>query len=74
MQEKTTAIPTAIGENKRLQYVDAVKGIAILWIVLYHLLAPCIFKEIIVHVSELFMTSFFFYSGFFYKPGEAERH
>ena len=70
MQEKATAMPTAIGENKRLQYVDAVKGIAILWIVLYHLLAPCIFKEIIVHVSELFMTSFFFYSGFFYKPGK----
>ena len=70
MCEKIASTPAAIDGNKRLQYVDAVKGIAILWIVLYHLIAPCMFKEIINHFSELFLTAFFFYSGFFYKPGK----
>ena len=70
MQEKATAMPAAIDGNKRLQYVDAVKGIAILWIVLYHLLAPCGFKNILSHLVDVFLTLFFFYSGFFYKPGK----
>ena len=69
-KEKMGKLTPAIDSNKRLQYVDTVKGIAILWIVLYHLIAPCVFKEIINHLLELFLTAFFFYSGFFYKPGK----
>lgn len=57
-------------EKKRMQFIDAVKGIAIIWIVLYHLLAPCAFKNVVIHLTELFLVSFFFYSGYFYKPGK----
>lgn len=56
-------------EKKRLQYVDAIKGIAILVIVVYHLLAPCVGKGIVNHLSEIFLACFFFFSGYFYKPG-----
>lgn len=57
-------------ERKRLQYVDAVKGIAILCVVFYHLLAPCGFKTAISYLLDLFMAAFFFYSGYFYRPGK----
>ena len=57
-------------EKKRLQFIDAVKGIAILWIVLYHLLAPCAFKNVIIQLCDMFLLLFFFYSGYFYKPGK----
>lgn len=57
-------------ETKRLQYVDVVKGIAIVMVVFYHLLAPCLGKTIINHLMDPFLVSFFFFSGFFYKPGK----
>lgn len=57
-------------EKKRMQFIDAVKGIAILWLVFYHLLAPCAVKSVITQLHELFLTIFFFYSGYFYKPGK----
>ena len=56
--------------RKRLQFVDAVKGIAILAVVLYHLLAPCALKGVVSHLIDIFMISFFFYSGYFYRPGK----
>ena len=49
-------------EKKRLQFIDAIKGVAIVWIILYHLLAPCGVKNVIIQISELFVTAFFFYS------------
>ena len=57
-------------EKKRLQFIDAIKGVAIVWIIMYHLIAPCGFKNVIIQVSELFVTAFFFYSGYFHKPGK----
>lgn len=58
-------------EKKRLQYIDVVKGIAIVWIVFYHLLAPCLVKNrIINHLMDAFLVSFFFFSGYFYRPGK----
>ena len=57
-------------EGNRVQYVDVIKGIAVIWIVLYHLIAPCGFKTIVTHLSGLFLVSFFYYSGFFYRTGK----
>ncbi|MBQ3425431.1 MAG: acyltransferase family protein [Clostridia bacterium] len=55
--------------SKRLNYVDMVKGIAVLWVVFYHLLAPCAFKSVLDHLCDAILLSFFFYSGYFYRPG-----
>lgn len=54
---------------KRLAYADMVKGIAILFVVLYHLLAPCLAKTVVIHLAESMMIAFFFFSGYFYRPG-----
>lgn len=56
--------------KKRLQFADAVKGFAIIGVVVYHLLAPCAFKTQFARFGELFVIMFFFYSGYFYKPGK----
>ena len=66
-QQPLTPLPT---KAKRLQYVDVIKGIAIIWIIIYHLLAPCAIKTVVNKLAELFLAVFFFYSGFFYKPGK----
>lgn len=54
--------------DKRLKYADMMKGIAILFIVIYHLIAPCTLKTIITHIMPASLIIFFFYAGFFYKP------
>lgn len=57
--------------KKRVQYVDVVKGIAIVWIVFYHLMAPCAGKnQVINHLMDVMLISFFFFSGYFYRPGK----
>ena len=53
----------------RLQFVDMVKGIAILAVVFYHLTAPCGFRYELEHITESLMIAFFFFSGYFYKVG-----
>lgn len=55
--------------TKRLNYADMMKGAAILIVVLYHLIAPCLFKTVIDHILPTALIIFFFYAGFFYKPG-----
>ena len=56
---------------KRLQYVDALKGIGILWIVFYHLTAEGGFKTYVLNpLMELFLVLFFFFSGYFHKPNK----
>lgn len=56
---------------KRLNYVDMMKGIATIEIVCYHLLAPNAFKsEVIDHLLMPLLVSFFFFAGFFHKPGK----
>lgn len=58
-----------MAKEGRLQYVDAIKGIAILWIVFYHLIAACAFKTYVLNpLMELFLVLFFFFSGYFYNP------
>ena len=54
----------------RLQFVDMVKGIAILAVVFYHLTAPCGFKNVLEHITESLLIAFFFFSGYFYKVGK----
>ena len=59
-------------QKKRLQYVDALKGIGILWIIFYHLTAAGSFKTYVLNpLMELFLVLFFFFSGYFYRPNKA---
>ena len=46
------------------------KGIAILGIVFYHLLAPSLFKSFLIQITDSLLISFFFFSGYFHKPGK----
>ena len=56
---------------KRLQYVDALKGIGILWIIFYHLTAEGGLKTYVLNpLMELFLVLFFFFSGYFHKPNK----
>lgn len=48
-----------------------VKGLAILSIAMYHIVAPGILKSIFSGISCVLFFAFFFYSGYFYKPGKA---
>ena len=50
---------------KRSAYVDMVKGIAIIVVVIIHLLAPCAVKNVFLHITEMLVYAFFFYAGFF---------
>ena len=56
--------------TKRSAYVDMVRGLAIIGVVIYHLLAPCAVKTVFVHITEMLLFAFFFYAGFFYTPGK----
>ncbi len=57
-------------EKKRLEFADALKGLAVLWIIVYHLIAPCTLKYPVDQLEEVFLMFFFFYSGYFHKPGK----
>ena len=56
---------------KRLNYVDMMKGIATIAVVCYHLLAPSAFKNTFIdHLMFPLLVSFFFFAGYFHKPGK----
>ena len=58
-------------KKKRLNYVDMVKGLAIITVVCYHLLAPNTFRTVVIdHIMMPLLVSFFFFAGFFHKPGK----
>lgn len=57
-------------EAKRLQFIDMAKGIAIIQVLFFHLLAPCPVKSFFNHTIEIALTAFFFFSGYFHKPGK----
>lgn len=46
-------------QSKRLNYVDMVKGIAVLWVVFYHLISPGIVKDVLNHVIDTVLIAFF---------------
>ena len=57
--------------KKRLNYADVMKGLATIIIVCYHLLAPGEYKSgFLDHIMFPFLITFFFFSGYFYKPGK----
>ena len=57
--------------SKRLYFVDMIKGLAILIVVCYHLLAPNAFRvNFIDHILFPALASFFILAGYFYKPGK----
>ena len=56
--------------QKRLNYVDMVKGVCILLVVFCHLTAPCGFQTVINHLVESALIAFFFFSGYFHRPGK----
>ena len=56
-------------EAKRLQYVDALKSVAIIFIVFYHLVAPSAGKFVLDHLGEMMLAMFFVLSGFFFRRG-----
>ena len=56
-------------EAKRLQYIDALKGVAIIFIVFYHLVAPSAGKFVLDHLGEMMLAMFFVLSGFFFRRG-----
>lgn len=56
--------------QKRLNYVDMVKGIAVVWIVVFHLIVPGTIKNVVTHLADSMLLAFFFYSGYFHKPGK----
>ena len=56
--------------QKRLNYVDMVKGLCALMVVFYHLTAPCGFKTVLDHLTESALIAFFFFSGYFHRPGK----
>ena len=59
-----------MANGKRLQFVDMVKGIAILILVCYHLIAPSPFRSFFAHVQGIALVAFFFFSGYFHRFGE----
>lgn len=54
----------------RVKFVDMVKGLAILAIAMYHIIAPGILKAILSGMCCVLFVAFFFYSGFFYQVGK----
>lgn len=62
----------AMADKRRVEYIDMVKGIAILCIALYHIVAPSIIKNVLNGMSVVLLFSFFFYSGYLYTPGKDE--
>ena len=57
-------------EMKRTQFVDMMKGLAILWVVLFHLLGPGPVKNIFIQSIDVALVAFFLFSGYFHRPGK----
>ena len=57
-------------EKRRVKYIDMVKGITILCIALYHIVAPGIIRNVLAGICAVMFFSFFFYSGYLYTPGK----
>ncbi len=60
-----------MADKKRVKFIDMVKGLTILSIASYHIIAPGIVKFILAGICSIMFFSFFFYSGYLYTPGRA---
>lgn len=56
-----------VGQIKRIEWIDTVKFICIFFVILSHLETNTPFLT--TFYSPFFLTSFFFVSGYVYKPG-----
>ena len=54
-------------EKKGLQYIDMIKGAALLMTVFCHLMAPCIGRVILTHLECIALACLFFFGGFSYN-------
>lgn len=70
IESKRKRSPIMSQAVKRLQFVDMVKGIAIIHVVFFHLLAASPVKSYFNHTIEIILVTFFFFSGYFHKPGK----
>lgn len=60
-----------MAENKvRLNFADMAKGVGILIIAGYHLIAPCAVQRVFVGANSIAVLAFFLFSGYFYSPGK----
>ena len=57
-------------EKKRVQFIDMVKGLTILSVAIYHIIAPGMFRTFFAGTIGSMFFSFFFFSGYFYSPGK----
>ena len=58
------------GKQVRLNFADMVKGIGILIIIGYHLVAPSAVKTALTGAQSILLLAFFLFSGYFYTPGK----
>ena len=56
--------------KKRLGYIDAIKGLAILVVVLHHLMPQLAASPVFEHLGGTFLLMFFCLAGYFYSPGK----
>ena len=57
-------------EKKRVQFIDMVRGITILFLCMYHIIAPGMTRAFFTGSVGTLLFSFFFFSGYFYTPGK----
>lgn len=56
--------------KRRIKYIDMVKGISLLCIAMYHIVAPSILKNVLMGMCAVMFFSFFFYAGYLYESGK----
>ena len=60
-----------MAENKaRLYFVDMVKGLGILSVIGYHLIAPSALRTVLTGTTGILLLGFFLFSGYLYTPGK----
>ncbi len=59
-----------MSNKTRLNFIDAMKGIAILMVAFFHILLPSEFKNVINHLMGPCLIMFFCLSGYFFTPGK----
>ena len=57
-------------DKKRVRFIDMVKGITILCVAVYHIIAPGMFRTFFAGIMGSLFFCFFFFSGYFYSPGK----
>ena len=58
------------GFKKRVQFIDMIKGIAVLAVVFYHLTAPSLIHTVAAGLCSPSLFAFFALSGYFFTPGK----